>query len=443
MSQRKKIVRVLAALLLTVLLWSVFLLIRGLFERHVSHHEQFIPTNAESVLEIKSEKLVRTFIEDVLSAGSVDDQLNDYLGGSSEDDSDSYGIDYLGNCYIFKFQSDLDDLTGILVNISNEDQFKKAMDKSLTDGFGYSVNNGVGLMLFDLGSNLRNHTKLCVTAQNLIKQPSKFDLTRLESKETGAKVNYWSKEYAFNDHKKFANIRLALTIEGAQLEIKGDADLQSSISKTHPILKPKDLSIQTQYIPKPMNDFWIKHMRLLGLPFPKITYVSGNYHYSEPSPIPELSVLPNFDAIYAFEKNFQIRIPLISLSASGNIHSLNLKSFNIGDKKIYYEQIDSKTIYLGQSPYEAITNQKNALFEVKGSLKQLLEIRNGGMAERFLQLSPEYNAAQRYLSNIDHSNFHIQDRDDKKVDIVAKISFKKGRSALNETVLLLIDLGLF
>ena len=134
---------------------------------------------------------------------------------------------------------------------------------------------------------------------------------------------------------------------------------------------------------------------------------------------------------------------MIALAATQDINSLDLKSFKIGDKKIYYEQIDSKTVYVGQTPYRAARTEKNALFEVKGDLKQLLEIRNGGMVERFLALSPEYNATKRFLSNMERSNFSIKEKNGKTVDIRGEITFEKGKSAMNEVILLLMDLEIF
>jgi hypothetical protein len=442
MSKRKKIVGILSTLVLIVLLWVIFGVIRGLFERKISNHELYIPENAESVLEIKSEPLIRSFLEDLLAAGTLDERFNEFVQ-SSEESPEPLGIDYLANCYIFTFQEKNVSLTGILLNVSEEDQFNKVMDAEKESGFGYSLRNGVGLMLFQSEGNLQSSNDLGKIAAHMIDKPGKFDLTILNPTVDNSKVNYWSKEYVFNEKKTFKEVHLSMTVDGNELSMKGHADFESTESRSYPILEPNDLSIQTQFIPNKVNELWMNNMQNLGIPFPKLTYVSGNYHYSEPSPVKEMKVLPNFDGIYAFEENFQIRIPLIALAASNKINSLDLQSFKIGDKKIYYKQIDPKTIYLGQSQYKASTNQKNALLEVNGDLKQLLEIRNGGIVERFLKFSPEYNAAERFLSGIDESNFYIRDKDGAKVDILTEITFDEGKSALNETIVLLMGLGVF
>lgn len=440
MSKRKKIIRVLSAIILVVLLWIVFLLIRGLFERKISHHEQFIPEKVESVLEIKSEALIRTFLEDILVEGSLDGRFKQYVK-PSEDDTEPLGIDFLGNCYVFTFQESESSFTGILVNVLDEPQFLKAMGQSADSGVGYAVRNGVGLMLFQSGDKLAGSNQLKSRADKLITSPSKFDLKRLKPHVENSKVNYWTKEYAFNEKKTFTNVHLSLRVEGNELKMQGNAGFKSTENRNYPVLVKKDLSIQTQFIPNYVNELWTGNMQNLGLPFPKLTYISGNYHYSEPSPVKGIKVLPNFDGIYAFDENFQIRIPLIALAASKKISSLNLNSFNLGDKKIYYKQIDQKTVYLGQSKYDAKRVEQNALLEVNGDLRQLLEIRNGKMLETFLKLSPEFNATERFLSNIETSNFHIKDSDGEKVDLLGEITFNNGKSALNETVVFLMNLG--
>ncbi|MFK7785927.1 MAG: hypothetical protein AB8B56_12465 [Crocinitomicaceae bacterium] len=447
MSNRKKTIRILSTLVLIALLWLTFGIIRGIFERKISHHELYIPENAESVLEIKSEELIRSFLEGVLAEGTLDERFNEFVR-PSEDSSEPLGIDYFGNCYIFTFKKDEKAFTGILINVTNEDQFRKVMDTETGTGFGYFVRDGVGMMLFQDDGKPESFKSLSILAEDLIKTPCKFDRSVLSPVKDDSQVIYWSKEYSFNEKKTFKNLHLSLAVKKNKLSIEGYADFQSSQERTFPVLEKSDLSIQTQFIPNQLNTLWMNNMKNLGLPFPKLTYINGNYHYSEPSPIKEMKVLPNFDGIYAFEKNFQIRIPLIALSASRKINSLNLQSFKVGDKKIYYKQIDQKTVYLGQSKYrlrepQSSNNQKNALLEVNGDLKQLLEIRNGGIVERLLKLAPEYNAAERFLSNIKASNVYIRDKDGSKVDLLGDITFKKGESALNETIILLMDLGYF
>lgn len=442
MLKPKRIIQILSGLALITLLWMVFLLIQGLFERKISHHELYIPKNAESVLEINGEKLIRMVVEDVLAKRQLDDKLDGFI--NSSESSESLGMDYLSTYYVFTVEEESKLLTGILVNILDEDQFAIAMGTNSESGTGFAVSNGVGLMLFDSGNNLMSTDKLNSIASKIVKRESGYDFSKFPISKKTYTARYWQKDYSFNQGAKtFSNISLALSTEGNEIKMTGTANFESSVNRSYPVLTKSDLSVQTQFIPDFVNQFWVSNMKNNGVSFPKLTYISGNYHYSEPSPIKELKVLPNFDGVYSFEKNFQVRIPLIALSASGKINSLNLKSFNIGDKLIYYKQIDKKTIYLGQSRYNPAANQENALLEVTGDLKQLLEIRNGGIITQFLALSPEYIAADRFLSGIEHSNFHIKDQDNQTVDVFAEMSFEKDENALNQVILLLIDLGVF
>lgn len=442
MLKPKKIIQFISALALIVILWIAFLVIQGLFARHISHHEMYIPKNAESVLEIDGENLIHAFVKEVILERRFEDKIKEYSKTSR--DSESMRIDYLSTIYVFSVEKESRVFTGVLMNILDDGQFERAMKIDQGVGTGFAVKNGVGLILYDSEKNPMDLSKLNSFASSIIEKKSGFDLNKLPQAKENTSINYWLKQYSLNSGAKtFSNISVSLFVEDTELKMKGTAHFESSINRSYPVLEKNDLSIQTQLIPSQLSDLFTNNMQHLGFTLPKLTYLSGNYHYSEPSPIEGLMVLPNFDGIYSFDKNFPIRIPLIALSASGRLNSLTLKSFKIGDTPIYYKQIDPKTIYLGQSKYSVEIVDKNALFEVNGDLKQLLEIRNGGLMTRFLSLSREYNATERLLSGIKSSNFHVQDKDDKTVDLSAEIKFEDGKSAFNEALHFILDIGLF
>lgn len=442
MLKSKKIIRILSGLVLLVILWIAFIVIQGLFARQISHHEMYIPKNADSVLEIDGENLIRAFVKEVILEGRFEDQIKGYT--DSSEDSESMGIDYLSTFYVFTVEKESTVLTGALMNILDDDQFELAMKVGQEAGTGFAVKNGVGLMLYDTREHPIGTIKLNSIASTIVNKKGGFDFKKLGDPLKIPIANYWRKEYSIdNGTKSFTDICMSLFVKKNELKIDGHANFESSVSHNYPVLTKSDLSIQTQFIPSQLSDLLTNNTKNIGFAFPKLTYVSGNYHYSEPSPIPGLKVLPNFDAIYSFDENFQIRIPLIAFAASGRINSLTLKSFKIGGKTIYYKQLDPKTIYVGQSRYSEEIVDKNALFEVNGDLKQLLEIQNGGVMAKLLTLSGEYNTAKRFLSGIKSSNFYIKDKDDKTVHLSGKIKFEDGKSALNETMRFILDIGLF
>lgn len=439
---QKKIVRVLSAVILIAMLWMVFFIVQGIFARKVSHHEMYIPEYSTSVLKVENEALIRAFFEEVVLKDQLEPKYRDYLTGDDGSDA-SYGIDVLATVYVFTFQEKNCQLLGVLMNLSDEEQFDKTLKKESKVGVGYASKEGTGLLIFDNNSSPLKATSLNKIANKILQESSSsFDLKKLDHKQ--AYVTFWKDEYVLNNGtRSFRDIQLALILEQENLTVKGRADFVYAKSKAYPVLKHEDLSIQSQFVPDGINETWTTSMKRIGINFPRITYVSGNYHYIEPSPVKALKVLPHFDGIYGFEKNMQIRIPLIALAASGDIHSLDLNSFKFAGKTYFYEQIDSKTIYLGQSPYVLSDEQDNALLKIQGNMNQLLEIRNGGMLARFLSMSPEYNAAEHFLSGIESSEFSIEQNGDKTADLDGKIQFQKDRNALNETLLLVLNLGIF
>lgn len=439
---QKKIIRILSAVVLIALLWIVFFIVQGLFVRTVSHHEVYIPSHSTSVLKVENETLIRTFLEDVVLPDGLEAKYRSYLRSPSDEEGTSYGIDALSTLYVFTFREKNCQLLGVLVNLTDEEQFNEAFNEDPQPGVGHASKEGAGLILLDNNSAPLTAEQLSKTARKLLEKPSTFDLKKLDQQDSP--ITFWKNEYVLNNGtRSFKNIHLALFLEQENLTINGYADYAYPKARNYPILKPQDLSIQSQFVPNGINEIWTNSMKKVGINFPRITYVSGNYHYAEPSPVKAFKVLPHFDGIYGFEKNMQIRVPLVALAASGDIQALNLKSFEFGGKTFYYEQIDSRTIYLGQSPYSLASNQGNTLLKIEGNMNQLLEMRNGGMLARFLSMSPEYNAAERFLSGIDFSEFNIEQDKDDKANLTGKIRFKKDKNALNETLLLLINLGLF
>lgn len=440
MLKPKKIIQILSAFLLLAIFWVTFSLIQGLFERKISQHDLYIPKNAESVLEINSEALIKTFVQEVLLTGGLNNHIESFTKSSER--QENLGIDYLSTCYVFTISENSKSLTGILVNVLDEDQFNRVMKSEEAAGTGFAAKKGVGLLLYDISGNPMSANRLNAIAARIVNTKSGFDLKQLAGRGENDQLNYWQKESTFNSgSQSFKHLKLSIEIKGKVLKMKGNANFSSSLTRQFPALKKSDLSIQSQLIPEKINDYWVSSMTEYGIKLPKISYVSGNYHYSEPSPIPELKVLPHFDGIYVFEENFQVQIPLLVLAASEKIDSLNLKSFKLGEKTIYYQQMNERTVYLGQSKYVSTTASKNTLFEISGDLKQLLEIRNGGMITRILALSPEYNATEHFLSGIKSSEFYIKNKDGKTVDLSLEIEFEEGKSALNELVSLIMDAG--
>lgn len=428
--------------MLIALLWVVFFIVQGIFARNISHHEQFIPSHATSVVKIESEALIQALFQEVILNSGLDSKVRNYLDSPSEEEEEPIGIDFLSTIYLFTIQDNNCQLMGVLMNLSDEEQFNAAYGNEAQTGIGHASKQGAGILLFDNNDTPLSSKILNEMAQKMLEQPSSFDQTKLAHPE--ASITLWKKEYTLNNGtRSFQEIQLALLLERERLILDGTADFNYDQARSYPVLKRQDLSIQSQFVPNGLNDIWTTSMKKVGINFPRITYISGNYHYSEPSPVPELKILPHFDGIYGFESGMQIRVPLIALAATGDIKSLDLNSFEFGGKIFHYKQINPQTIYLGQSPYSLAATQDDALLKIEGNLKQLLEIRNGGMLSKVLALSPEYAAAQRFLTGVETSNFSIQQTPNGTADIDGEIVFEKNKSALNETMLLLFNLGLF
>lgn len=423
------------------MLWLAFILIQGLFQKTNPQHERYIPASAKSVLKIDGAELIHLFVSEIILEKGSDGGFGKMSNRS--DTNEPLGIDFRSSFYIYTIEVDGRLLMGILMNVTDEGQFISGMQSRKSEGVGFSVKNGVGLALIDLGEIPSNSSSLNSLASQLIAQKSNFDLTQLEAQKEKSKLTFWQKNYTSEGGSIILNdIRLALFMNQNKLEISGTAASKLKLDTSFPVLKREDLSIRLAVVPDALNELWKKYTTELGLPLPYFASISGNYHYIEPSGAAQPQFLPHLDGIYSFVDTLPIQVPLYILNAKGMISDVTKWSFKLGSKTLYYKQIDPKTIYLGQSKFDNYDLEKTTLFEVSGSLKQLLEIRNGGMMTRFLTLSSEFSATKQLFNNISDSHFSMKKKGTTMVSFDGKIIFNEGKSALNEFMQFLLDSGL-
>ncbi len=441
MLKTKKILHIFAALALLIFLWITFVLVQGLFQRTNSHHELYIPAHAESVLKLDGEEIIYTFTSELLLADRTDGGLGDIMNTS--DDSEALGIEFRSAVYIFSFEEDGKKLLGILMHVLDEAQFDAGMHSRKTEASGYSVKNGVGLVLVDLSEKVGETSKLNALAGKMLQKETGFDQEKLATKKENSKLTYWKKKYTSADGSIILdNIQLAFFMDGSTLDLIGLASSKSSLNTDYPVLKKDGLSIRMAIVPDALNDFWKEYTTEMGLPLPAFSSISGNYHYMEPSGIDLPKFLPHFDGIYSFQDTLPIQVPLYVLNAKELISEVTSTSFKLGPKTLYYKQIDPKTIYLGQTKFVGHGMEKSTLFELSGSLKHVLEIRNGGMMTRLLSMSSEYRATKILLTNIQTSDFSMKKAGENAVSMSGKLEFKQGKSALRELMRFLVDSGL-
>jgi hypothetical protein len=434
MLKLEKTYRILGAFVLLILLFLVFALSRGIFSRHDAQHQLYIPLQAKSVITINSESFIRTFFSEIVLNPKSDVNFKDFLDTPSE--QQDFGVDIRSDFYIFTHELEGKEVMGVLCHVLDETKFIQGLKSSAAKETGFSVKNGVGLILFHAEESGTSRKEMSDLAKKMLETKSGFDLknsTNSGTKDT--KISYWSKNYSSTDRSiSLSDIHITLSIESNRLEIDGKANYRSSLPIEYWTLKKEDLSIQTAIIPNSLNELWVRQMTEIGFRMPKIATLSGNYHYAEPSGIAQPQILPHFDGIYSFEDSVNVYLPLLALSMNDKISELTTTYFKLGEKTIYYAQIDPKTIYFGQTKFSKSQVEKSTIFEVSGSLKHLLEIRNGGMMTRMLSLSDQYNALEQFVSGIQDSHFSMRKKGEDQVTISANIEFKKSKSAMAELV---------
>ncbi len=441
MLKLEKTHRIIGASVLLILLFLVFALSRGLFSRHDAQHQAYIPLQAKSVMKINSESFIRTFFSEIVLNPEGNVNFDELLDNPQQ--QRDYGIEFRSDFYLFTLDHEGKTVMGMLCHVLDEKQFTQSLKTSASKSTGFLVKNEVGLIVFYPEETGGTRSDLNQLAKKILEKPSGFDLKKLgdPTSTDDAKISFWSKGVESSDGSiSLKDLNMTLTIASNVFELKGNAKYQSTLPLQYRTLKKNDLSIQTGIVPDALNALWVKQTAAMGLQLPKITSVSGNYHYAEPSGVPQPQILPHFDGIYSFEDTVNVYLPLLALSFNETISNLTTTSFQLGEKTLYFTQIDPKTIYLGQTEYGGSTIDKTTIFEVSGSLKHLLEIRNGGMMTRILAMSDQYSALEEFVDGIQDSQFSIRKKGGDEVEISGKIEFKNGKSAMSELIGFLIRL---
>lgn len=433
MLKLEKTYRILGAIVLLLLLFLVFALSRGLFSRHDAQQHLYIPLQSNSVMKINSESFIRTFFSEIVLNPKNDVNFKELL--DSPQQQQDFGLDFRSDFYLFTLDHEEKTVMGLLCHVLDEKQFIQSLNAMVSTSTGFSVKNEVGLIVFYPQETVGSRTDLSQLAKKILEKPSGFNIKTLSENTStdDTKISFWSKEFASSDNSiSLKDVKMSLSIESDVFEINGNAKYHSTLPLHYRTIKKEDLSFQMGIVPDELNSLWVKQMTEMGFRMPNIASVSGNYHYAEPSGIAQPQILPHFDGIYSFEDSVNVYLPLLALSMNDKISNLTTTSFQMGEKTLYFEQIDPKTIYLGQTKYTGSQLDKATIFELSGSLQHLLEIRNGGLMTRVLAMSDQYSALEQFVEGIQDSQFSIRKKGETQVVISGKIEFKDGKSAMSE-----------
>ena len=445
MQNLSAISKFLATLFLIVMIWGSYFLISIVFQEHSNENNDYIPENATFVGRINGRKILKASIATIIL--HEDEEILDLIKETFKDEHGPefkrIGVELNSDIIIFNQSENGHELMGVLLNLNSERIFKKNIHSFLSKNEVSASNGDVGLVYFETSDpsviplSKKNLQKKATT---ILSKKSAFDMTMLISDLDNSVIQTWSKDGLFGGINVAHNTKLSFHIFEDELIIDGDLALNTdSKSELKKELAPKGLHIDSDQIATLVQDKISLLISSLNIEEAKLTGFSINYHGLEVITEPTLNGVPKFDALLSFENDFIIEKNIDSLLNWEQFTRVDAKSFTYCGVKFYIDQIDSKTIRIGNSKEVSLieADKKNS-FRISGDPTRITEVAGEGGIVLMLHAIPAYVTSKKFLARIENLDVQIDTPKNGKSKVHAVIKFKKEQYALNALIELLI-----
>lgn len=430
--------------MLTVL-WLLYSLSHLIFHEADRSHYQYIPMDADLVVSVNTQELMAQGFEDLLfqsqDASILELLRTEFEGRELNENRLETGIDLSGDIVLFTIRYKSRPLTGMLFSLSDEAAFQSEMARVLDPNLEASAHlPKVGMLLRQLDA--------AFTAKELKEICSKL----LKGKHLSNPVLNGNNSGSISqmlfrsvDPKNGTYTRTSLDIrlyeKGLEFQGKVDADFSEYSSKNLRTLIPEGLHLSTRIVPADLFN-----PTDLGLPssLPALRGVSINFRGSEIVHKVFTAFIPDADAILEFESEFSLATLLDSLVAAKFITQRTHASFYFVGRKYYFRQIDPKTVYIGrQTPGEFGSMDESTLFQCKGDLGTLTDVKGRGIVRRFLEIVSAFTASRTFADNTDAFELTVKANNKGLATIKGSLQMKEGHFATLELLRLALSSELF
>lgn len=438
MQFKKAIATFLSTIVLFSIAWMVLLFSQGILETNENKNVAFVPSNALFAVRVDGRELADKTLFSVFLESKDEEILTMLQEAFSEKKSSDKkwikdGVDYLSDIVFFQLAHDSNPLNCILLNVSNEQLFKKQHTSELEI---CAVNDGVGIIIL-LNSSAKTN-ELQALATKIVSSPQNGELSSsIDHPQAGRFIE--AVIHSKTNDKSIFSFELAHN----SLLMKGEMGIDPSknVQPIHKKLEPKGLHISTSLIPSELNDSLNAWLNQFGVKVPPFKELSLNYMGSTILNHSGFIVIPQIELYVECVTPFNIK----SLTESDSIASyFDCKQqdgwIEIEQEKLYYRQLSPSTFYIGITKNPVFSNpQKNSYLVVSGKLSSLTNVKSEGWATTILEMIPEYRAGKTFANRAEKIDFTIIKLDAKKAKISGDIHFKTGFFPMNEVMKLVMS----
>lgn len=389
----------------------------GRFQNKIANNDLYahVPKNSEWQIRLNNVILLKESINGLLKDSSSSEIISSLVPiiekqTKNKDAKNDLGIDFYNEILIFKTK---EGPIGFLFHINNEDLFDKNIRKfNQAQQIGKRDKNK-GMILIGKSKESLNH----IIENSFKKHNYKYYYTSNLPIQMNAE---WKNTAEIN------KLHFNITEVQNQLLLNGQIQINKNLNY-FPFLKENGLHFSSRFVPKEINDGLQNWSNKNKFSFPQINGFSLNYKhlaFIENTPVPEFELLLNFNENISKEQMMQIIQKILP-----NVILNEANQLTFANQIIHLEKIDHQTMYIGTNPIPELIKSQS-IVQLKGDLKALTKIKNGGFAGAFIEMQPKFKAFKTLSEGLNKCNLNINN----KGGIAFKMEFKEPKNAYIELI---------
>jgi len=144
----------------------------------------------------------------------------------------------------------------------------------------------------------------------------------------------------------------------------------------------------------------------INFPFKEIRHISANYYGFKFNENDSIIGIPKIDLLLTFKHNTKVDSLISNLLKQLNVDfSIDKNMMNLGKEKLYFSQINPKTIYLSsQTRVPSIVKNNNPI-KLSGDLNLLTKLENAGWKGMLIEVIPVFKSTKKLLQSTKNVKF--------------------------------------
>jgi len=432
-------------LLLLIALAIITVFIQFTSEENNTAINSYVPQKADFILKLETKKILNESLISFLFE-SKDDQVFSKMNEkliSSENKDFELGIDLLGESFVFTIPFKKTHLKGICLELKNKKEFKKNIQKLLSENQFFTVKDNRGYVVSYGDDYSKQEVQIFIEKEINLSNDHVKNIQFYQDEQKNL-IQLKTRGDIWGDQTIFSESNIKLNIKQREMTLNGDLEYSNKQSETcftthFKTQKSKNnFQFNTSIIPRQIQDTLSFYLNKVNLNPPLISGISFNYSGIE---MTSSKFLPTMDLILQFEKPYSI-VNIISntdflssleADTKGNIISIE-------GKKYYLKQLDAQTILISTNKdVEIVKTKTDELLEINGNMLSIFEFKNGGVFKSLLNGISIYKAPKEFFNNCEHVHLKLL-KSKNNCKLEGLIKFKENRYAMNELTKLFLEL---